>query len=63
MLMGVGADVCSRISSVTIVTGQCSGRIGSLRQFQNVANVSIVQQDTCSVIIGGYIAGVKVAGA
>jgi hypothetical protein len=61
--MRLGADVCGRVSSVTIVTGSCSGRIERLRQFQNFANDSIVQQETCSMIIGSYFVGVKVTGA
>jgi len=60
--MCLGADVCSRVSSVTIVTGRCSGRIERLRHFQNVANGSIVHQVTCTMNIGDYFAGVKVAG-
>lgn len=63
MLLRLGADVCSRVRSVTTVTGRFSGRIGTLRQFQNAANDSIVHQVTCSMITGGYFAAVKVAGA
>jgi len=63
MLMRLGADVYSRVSSVTIVTGRCSGIIETLRHFQNIVNGSIVHQDTQSTIIGIYFPGVKLAGA